>query len=137
MHADIDRIHYVVVGMGINVNMTQKDFPTDISSTATSLRIALNRSLDRRQLIALIMEEIEEVYLKYLENRDFEQILHQCRQYSVTLNRSVKVIGRDSTFEGVAIDFDEDGALLVKTQDGNIIKVMSGDVSVRGEQGYV
>ena len=137
MHADIDRIHYVVVGMGINVNMTQKDFPTDISSTATSLRIALNRSLDRRQLIALIMEEIEEVYLKYLENRDFEQILHQCRQYSVTLNRSVKVIGRDSTIEGIAIDFDEDGALLVKTHDGNIIKVMSGDVSVRGEQGYV
>lgn len=137
MHADIDRIHYVVVGMGINVNMTQEDFPTDISSTATSLRIALDRNLDRRQLIALIMEEIEEVYLKYLENRDFEQILHQCRQYSVTLNRSVKVIGRDSTIEGIAIDFDEDGALLVKTHDGNIIKVMSGDVSVRGEQGYV
>ena len=43
MHADIDRIHYVVVGIGINVNMTQEDFPTDISSTATALRIALNR----------------------------------------------------------------------------------------------
>lgn len=137
MHADIDRIYYVVVGIGINVNMTQEDFPVELSSTATSLRIALGRNLDRRQLIALIMEEIEEIYYTYLENRDFKQILDLCRQYSVTLNRPVKVIGRDTSFEGFAVDFDEDGSLLVKKDDGNIIKVMSGDVSVRGEGGYV
>lgn len=137
MHADIDRIYYVVVGIGINVNMTQEDLPVELSSTATSLRIALGRNLDRRQLIALIMEEIEEIYYTYLENRDFKQILDLCRQYSVTLNRPVKVIGRDTSFEGFAVDFDEDGSLLVKKEDGNIIKVMSGDVSVRGEGGYV
>lgn len=137
MHADIDRIYYVVVGIGINVNMTQEDLPVELSSTATSLRIALGRNLDRRQLIALIMEEIEEIYYTYLENRDFKQILDLCRQYSVTLNRPVKVIGRDTSFEGFAVDFDEDGSLLVKKEDGNIIKVMSGDVSVRGEVGYV
>ncbi len=137
MHADIDRIYYVVVGIGINVNMTQEDLPVELSSTATSLRIALGRNLDRRQLIALIMEEIEEIYYTYLENRDFKQILDLCRQYSVTLNRPVKVIGRDTSFEGFAVDFDEDGSLLVKKDDGNIIKVMSGDVSVRGEGGYV
>jgi len=137
MHADIDRIHYVVVGIGINVNMTQEDFPTDISSTATALRIALNRWVDRRQIIALVMEEIEEIYFKYLETRDFKQILDLCRQYSITLNRPVKVIGRDTTFEGFAIDFDEDGSLLVKKEDGIIVKVMSGDVSVRGRHGYV
>ena len=83
------------------------------------------------------MEEIEEIYFKYLETRDFKQILDLCRQYSITLNRPVKVIGRDTTFEGFAIDFDEDGSLLVKKEDGIIVKVMSGDVSVRGRHGYV
>ena len=137
MHADIDRIYYVVVGIGINANMTQKDFPTEISSTAASLRIALNSSVDRRQIIALVMDEVEDIYFKYLINRDFQQILDQCRQHSVTLNRPVKVIGRDKAFEGYALDFDEDGSLLVKKKDGEITKVMSGDVSVRGAQGYV
>ena len=73
MHADIDRIYYVVVGIGINANMTQKDFPTEISSTAASLRIALNSSVDRRQIIVLVMDEVEDIYFKYLINRDFNK----------------------------------------------------------------
>ncbi|NLI60580.1 MAG: biotin--[acetyl-CoA-carboxylase] ligase [Clostridiales bacterium] len=137
IQADIDRIHYLVVGIGINVNMLADDFPPEIASTATSLRIAMNAWLDRRWIIALVMEEIEDIYLKYTKNKDFRRLLDQYREYSVTLNKSVRVIGRDMNFEGFALDFDTDGSLLVKREDGSITKVLSGDVSVRGEDGYV
>ena len=137
IQADIDRIHYLVVGIGINVNMLADDFPPEIASTATSLRIAMNAWLDRRWIIALVMEEIEDTYLKYTKNKDFRRLLDQYREYSVTLNKSVRVIGRDMNFEGFALDFDTDGSLLVKREDGSITKVLSGDVSVRGEDGYV
>ena len=131
IQADIDRIHYLVVGIGINVNMLADDFPPEIASTATSLRIAMNAWLDRRWIIALVMEEIEDIYLKYTKNKDFRRLLDQYREYSVTLNKSVRVIGRDMNFEGFALDFDNDGSLLVKREDGSITKVLSGDVSVR------
>lgn len=137
MHGDIDRIHYIIVGIGINVNMTKDDFPPDIELTATSLRIAMNQTIDRRKIIALIMEEIEEVYFQYIRDHNFNQILDECRKHSVTLNKRVRVIGRDSNFNGLAVDFDGDGSLLVKRDDGSITRVMSGDVSVRGEKGYI
>lgn len=136
-HADMDRVHYVVMGIGINANMTLEDFPPEIATTATSLRIAAGHRVNRREVIALIMEEIEKTYNRYIEDGDFGSILEECREHSVTLNRPVQVIGRDDTFEGFAMDFHEDGSLLVKRTDGSIIKVMAGDVSVRGEKGYV
>ncbi len=137
MHGDMDTIHYLVVGMGINANLESDDFPSELIPTATSLRIVMNQSVDRRKIIALVMGEMEDIYLKYLEDNDFQSILHECKEYSVTLNRKVKVIGRDTVFEGYAIDLDVDGSLLVKRYDGSISKVMSGDVSVRGGEGYV
>ncbi|NLJ40661.1 MAG: biotin--[acetyl-CoA-carboxylase] ligase [Clostridiales bacterium] len=137
MHADLDRIHYIVVGVGINANQERDDFPEGLISTATSLKIALNHKVDRREIIALTMEEIERLYFSYIKNDNFKDILEESRLFSVTLGRKVKIIGKDTEFEGFALDFDVDGSLLVKRNDGIITKVMSGDVSVRGEEGYV
>jgi BirA family biotin operon repressor/biotin-[acetyl-CoA-carboxylase] ligase len=83
------------------------------------------------------MKEIENIYYQYIKYGNFEAILDECRRYSVTLNKPVIVIGRDEDCEGFAINFDTDGSLLVKKQDGTITKVISGDVSVRGREGYV
>lgn len=137
MHGDIDRIYYVVLGIGININLVRDDFPPEIRSTATSLSIAMNRILNRRKIIALVMKEIEKLYFKYVRDNDFQCILDECRKYSLTLGKKVRVVGRETAFEGFALDFDTDGSLLVKMDDGSIKKVMSGDVSVRGVKGYV
>lgn len=137
IHADIDIIHYVIVGIGINVNIEEKDFPEELLSSATSILIALGRKLDRIQLIQSIMKHMEDIYIDYIKTSDIGPILDECRKCSATLGRTVKVIGRGMEFSGKAVDLDEDGALLVLKDDGKLEKVLSGDVSVRGIAGYV
>jgi BirA family biotin operon repressor/biotin-[acetyl-CoA-carboxylase] ligase len=137
MHGDMDKIYYIVVGIGINANLEESDFPAELTKTATSLYISTGQTVDRRSVIVQIMKEIENIYYQYIKYGNFEAILDECRRYSVTLNKPVIVIGRDEEFEGFAINFDTDGSLLVKKQDGTITKVISGDVSVRGREGYV
>ncbi|HZJ56988.1 MAG TPA: biotin--[acetyl-CoA-carboxylase] ligase [Clostridia bacterium] len=137
MHGDMDRIYYVAVGIGINVNLGKSDLPAELIQTATSLNVGMGENMDRRSIIARAMKEIEDTYSRYIEDGDFDAILKECKMHSLTLNRSVTVIGRDGEFEGYAIDFDADGSLLVKMQDGRVRKVISGDVSVRGRDGYV
>lgn len=137
IHADIDVIHYVIVGIGINANIEKDDFPEELLDSATSILIALGRKVDRVQLIQAIMKHMEEIYTDYIKSRDMGPILEECRKCSATLGRVVKVVGRNMEFSGKAIDLDEDGALLVLKEDGKVEKVLSGDVSVRGIGGYV
>jgi len=137
IHADLDIIHYVIIGIGINVNMEEAELPEDIAHTATSILIEMGNKVDRRLLIQKIMKEIEDIYDAYIENHDLNPILDECRSCSATIGSRVKVVGIDREFEGKAIDLADDGALLVLKDNGKIEKVFSGDVSVRGLEGYV
>ena len=60
MSADMDQIHYVIVGIGINVQMT--DFPKEIQNTATSLKLVTGKTLLRNKLLAKVLEEFEVLY---------------------------------------------------------------------------
>ena len=137
IHADIDIIHYVILGIGINANLDKEDFPKELLDSATSISIVLGRKVDRTELVQAIMKHMEDIYTDYIKKGDIGSILDECRKCSATLGRTVKVIGRDREFSGKAVDLDEDGALLVLKEDGEMEKVLSGDVSVRGIGGYV
>lgn len=131
IHADPDIIDYVVLGIGINVNTKQSDFPEALRDAATSLYIEKGHKITRNDMIRAVIERIEVNYTKYLDSRDFDSVLSELRRHSVTLGRQVKVIGRTEALEGVALDYAEDGALLIQTENGQIQKVLSGDVSIR------
>ena len=131
MNAEMDCVNYIVIGMGINVNITSDEMPDDIKETATSLNQIAKKDISRLKLLTSILNNLEELYLA-VQERGFAPIFDEWRKYSITLNQHIKVIGvNDSeTFEGVAVDIDNDGALLVKT-NGQIKRVLAGDVSIR------
>ena len=131
MNAEMDCVNYIVIGMGINVNITFDEMPDDIKETATSLKQIAKKDISRLKLLTSILNNLEELYLA-VQERGFAPIFDEWRKYSITLNQHIKVIGvNDSeTFEGVAVDIDNDGALLVKT-NGQIKRVLAGDVSIR------
>jgi len=137
IQAEPDVIRSVVMGIGINVNMNREDFPAELQDLATSPPIEEGKVASRRQLLLIFLENIEAIYDEYLKSDGLDFFLEYYKSRSATLGKNVKVIERTSSFEGYALDIDKDGALLVRLGDGSIRKVLSADVSVRGESGYV
>jgi BirA family biotin operon repressor/biotin-[acetyl-CoA-carboxylase] ligase len=129
MSAEIDAINHIVIGMGINVNIKQQDFPVELKDIATSLSIIAGRDISRLSLLNAVLMELEQAYDKVIEE-GFSGILNEWRELSVTLGQNVSVHGSGRDFSGIAVDIDKDGALLVQT-DSCLERVLAGDVSIR------
>ena len=129
MNAEMERINYIVIGTGINVNLWPEDFPEDVRDIATSLAMAKGEAIPRKELFAHILNAFDDLYQAVLRE-GFAPVLDEWRKYTITLGRLVNVIGVNETFYGTAVDIDSDGALLIETDDG-IKRVLAGDVSIR------
>ena len=133
MSAEIDMVNYVVCGIGINVNT--ESFDKEIEHRATSMYIESGEKQTRNEIIALELNYFEYYYKKFLTG-GLGAILDEYKKNCVTIGRDVTVIYKKETVTGKAKDIDENGALVVETDNG-IIRVTSGEVSVRGIYGYV
>ncbi len=135
MSTDGTAIRYVVPGIGINVNMTE--FPETVRETAASLRMLLGEPVKREPLIARIMEAFEDYYGRFLETEDFSVLKEEYNGFLANCGRQVRVLDPKEPYQGTALGIDSQGSLLVRTKDGQVRTVISGEVSVRGIYGYV
>lgn len=133
MSAEIERINYVICGIGINVNT--EEFPEELQDKATSLLLETGERHNRAEIIADIMNEFEKLY-KIFAEKGFGAIAAEYKEMCITLNRRVQVIYKNETVLGTAVDVDNSGNLIVETDSGRIT-VSSGEVSVRGIYGYI
>ena len=129
MSAEMDAINYVVIGLGINVNIAHDDFPEELRSSATSLLVAGGQPVKRADLVCAVLQEMETLYDHTIHN-GFAAILNEWRELSVTLGQVVNVVAPDEQYTGTAVDIDDEGALLVNTPAG-LRRVIAGDVSIR------
>lgn len=134
LSSDVESIAYVVVGTGLN--MGSQAYPPELCNKATSLEDALGHKVSRAAVLASYLAAMEE-NMKLLEESGLDGIFKAYEQKSCTLQHAVLVEGGGENFEGMAAGLDENGALLVKLEDGVIRRVLAGDVSVRGVMGYV
>lgn len=123
MNAEVDKINFVVIGIGLNVNNEKKS----LISQATSLKEHFGQTINRVALLQELLRKIENNYL-LLENKGTQVIIDKWRSYSLTLGRRVKVYCQSRHIEGSAVDIDRDGSLLIRRDSGVIQKVSSGDV---------
>jgi BirA family biotin operon repressor/biotin-[acetyl-CoA-carboxylase] ligase len=137
IQAEPEIIRSVVMGIGINVNIQRNDFPPELQDIATSVLIESDKIFSRRELLFILLENLESIYYEYLKSDGLAPFIEYYKSRSATLGRNVNVIERESSFEGYALDIDKSGALMVRKNDGSIKKILSADVSVRGEKGYV
>ncbi|EKU71880.1 biotin--[acetyl-CoA-carboxylase] ligase [Selenomonas sp. F0473] len=130
MSAEMDRVNYVVIGIGINVNIAAEDFPEELRDIATSLMQMKGEPLPRVAFLQELLRAIDALYAE-VQREGFAPVLAAWRTYAVTLGRPVRVIGTAGDhFDGVAADIDEEGALLIDTPSGRK-RVLAGDVSIR------
>lgn len=135
MSVEQDYIHYVVIGVGINVAL--QEFPPEIAATATCLEGESDRKVPRAALVADIMKAFEKYYEIFLAHMDFTGLLETYNKLLVNCDREVRVLDPKGEFRGVSRGINNTGELLVELDDGTVTAVYAGEVSVRGIYGYI
>ncbi len=128
MSAEMDRVEYVVLGIGINVNT--QSFPDEIQSKATSLRMETGKAASRAALLREILAELEQ-RIQAARAGETNSLLEEYKQLCVSLNRQVGFTRKGQAMTGTAVDITPDGELLVRCGE-ELIPVFSGEVTVQG-----
>lgn len=135
MSAELDAIHYVIIGTGINAN--QSLFEEELADKATSLLIETGHKVNRAQFIARVMHFFEKEYEVFIRTYDLSGLTDMYNQYLLNRGKQVRVLDPKGEYEGVAQSINERGELLVERKDGTVTAVYAGEVSVRGILGYI
>jgi BirA family biotin operon repressor/biotin-[acetyl-CoA-carboxylase] ligase len=129
--AEASHLHYVVLGIGINVNQTEASFEGELRHTATSLRIETGRLVDRTAMIRSLCERLDRWYNCFL-SEGLAPIIEGLRQRCLTLGQRVVARSGDQQLCGLAVDLDHAGALLIRDADQQLHRLIAGDVTLTG-----
>jgi len=128
LSAELDRINFVIVGIGVNVNHSAQDFPRNLSQTATSMKIRLGKDLSRLALLTSFLEEFERIYLDF-KKKGLSAQREMIKSFSSLLGKKVAVRFGKGKIEGMAENIDENGSLVIRTKKGEKV-VRAGEVTV-------
>ncbi len=120
-------VNYIIIGIGINVNLRLADFP-EIQPIATSLSDELGREVSHLSVIRHLLVEIERLYLDLSTGGS---LYEEWRDNLATLGKKVRVAAGETIYEGVAESVARDGSLLLHGSDGNLTRIIAGDVTLR------
>lgn len=129
--AETDAVRFVILGIGVNANIPGDAFPSELRTIATSLKAESGSDVPRGKLLGGILENLDRRYADLL-SLGAESVFDAWRRCPNVLGSRVKVHSMNELVQGMALDIDVDGALLVRTDDGPVKRVIVGDVSVNG-----
>lgn len=135
MAGELNQIEYLVVGIGINVN--NQEFPKNLQPMATSLAIEKGEKIDRKTLIVDLLRNFEELYKDYIETKKLDKTLTFVRNYSAVLGKNIIILKGEKIFKATALTIDDEGLLEVVYENGQKEFLISGEISIRAEKGYI
>lgn len=130
MEAEMERVHHVVAGIGVNVNVARDDFPPELRDKAGSLRVAAGRPIDRPRFAARLLAALEARYERWLLN-GFASMRSEWEGYSSLTGRTVHVTAPDGEIAGTVRGVDAGGGLELERPGGGIVRITSGEVTLR------
>ncbi|ATD54740.1 biotin--[acetyl-CoA-carboxylase] ligase [Clostridium chauvoei] len=130
MNCDMDRINYIILGFGLNVNIPEKNIPINLKSKATSLLISTGKSFSRTDLLCNFLNNFEILYNELLDKNHANTSIDICRKYSLFIDEEIIISTLNENKKVKCIDITSDGSLLVLDSLGNKSKVFSGEVSL-------
>ena len=117
----------LVLGVGLDVYQRVEDFPPELAGVATSLDIARPGPWNRGDLLVAILEDFSGVLDLWSAEED-TRILEACRRRLSTMGRSVRLSNPERTAEGIVMDLEPDGSLVVRESTGVVSRWHSADV---------
>jgi BirA family biotin operon repressor/biotin-[acetyl-CoA-carboxylase] ligase len=130
LSAEVDKIKHLILGVGMNVNHVSSDFPEDLRSTASSLRIESGQKQNRAEMAVKILREFDRDYALICEG-GFETVAAEWEENCTTIGKQISVQTGGRVIEGTAESLDRDGALILRTQYGQVERIVGGDVTLR------
>ena len=119
MEAETDRVTFINIGMGINVN----NDPSFREPMATSLKKIIGRKVSRKELLSEFLDEFEH----RMDTGTLDNVISEWKTHTMTIGRQVTIVTTHDEFKGIAMDVDNTGALELKLGDGSIKKIVYGD----------
>lgn len=129
VHAEMDRVHTCVIGIGLNVNQAAEDFPPEIRDKATSLALATGRRWHRVSLAARILEQFEIWYETFVQ-QGFSAVREAWQERALPIGTPIQVQFLGQRMEGTYDGLTAEGALRFRGPDGQVLTVHSGDVDL-------
>jgi BirA family biotin operon repressor/biotin-[acetyl-CoA-carboxylase] ligase len=127
MSAELDTVKYIILGIGVDVNLNASELPGDLRKLATSVKIETSQSWNRAELAAAILRELDADYAR-IAGGQFDKLADEWESHCSTIGQNVTIHIGDRRVQGRAESLDDDGALLLRTQHGRLERIIGGDV---------
>ena len=129
LSAELDHVNYVILGIGVDVNLSAGDFPPELRKVATSLKAELGKAVSRPELAVAILRELDCDYMR-LAAGQFTAVADEWEAHGITIGHEVTIRTGDRRIRGRAESLGEDGALLLRTEHGHLERIIGGDVTL-------
>jgi BirA family biotin operon repressor/biotin-[acetyl-CoA-carboxylase] ligase len=137
MGAEMDEINYLIVGIGINVNLEQQELPEELWPIATSLRIEKGEKQDRKRLAASVLNRFEGYYKSFTETGSIASFIEEYKEKCAVMGKEVRMISSSHELQGTVTGISQEGQLMLRLADGSTREIISGEISLRALEGYV
>lgn len=127
LSAETERIHYVILGIGVNLNMRSDQFPSDLRYPATSVALEKGMPVSRTAFARALFRHLDELYRVYLAE-GFGTVLRAWESFFDLQGREVEVDMQPTRRRGTIVGLDAEGALLLRVEGGGTERVLAGDV---------
>ena len=131
MKCEIDCINYILIGIGINVNIDFSEFNDEVRENATSLLIEEGHKFNRTEILTSFLNVFEKLYVDVIENDDFSDVVSLCRKYSMLIDKQAYWINGKNKVKVTCLGLNDNGELVVKTENGEERSILSGEITFR------
>jgi BirA family biotin operon repressor/biotin-[acetyl-CoA-carboxylase] ligase len=127
MNAETEQIHFVILGIGVNLNMAAGQFPQELNYPATSVLLETGAAIDRVAFARNFLQRLDRYYGEFLDE-GFVPIRRRWESLCDLMNVPVQVDQTPGILRGTVVGLDSDGALRLQLDDGRVERVLAGDV---------
>ena len=129
LSGELDHVNYIILGIGVDVNLSQGDFPAELRKSATSLKIELGKPVSRPELAVAILRELDHDYAR-IASGQFAALANEWEEHGTTIGHEVVIRTGVRQIRGRAEALGEDGELLLRTEHGHLERIIGGDVTL-------